>query len=266
MVAKTADLPNLRRLFVPDPDYIIIDVDLERADAQVVAWEADDEELKQMFREGVDIHEENSRTIGCSRQQAKVGVHACLSEDHEVLTPNGWKNITEKPPIIMSWFLDGSLEWTTTRNWYDKTVHTKMLEWSDRAFSQKVTWDHRMPYSTNKEKYSVTKAWTLPKSARLPKAGIFIGGDESISIDEARLFCAIQADGSKSKKRYRFHLKKKRKIQRLHSILKDLNIDYNFSEYKDGTTNTSFIFSNVPKRLGAYLLNCTQEALVAYVK
>ena len=70
------DAPNLRKLFIPDPGYIIVDMDLDRADAQVVAWEADDEELKQMFREGVDIHAENAKVLGCSRTMAKQAVHA----------------------------------------------------------------------------------------------------------------------------------------------------------------------------------------------
>ena len=68
-------LPNIRALFCPDPGNLIFDVDLDRADAQVVAWEADDAELKQMFREGVDIHSENARTIGFSRKMAKMFIH-----------------------------------------------------------------------------------------------------------------------------------------------------------------------------------------------
>jgi DNA polymerase-1 len=69
-------MPNTRRLLIPDEGFEIFDADLDRADAQVVAWEADDPILKQMFREGVDIHTENAKTIGCPRQQAKQGVHA----------------------------------------------------------------------------------------------------------------------------------------------------------------------------------------------
>ncbi len=67
--------PSIRKLFIPDPGYVMIDVDLDRADAQVVAWEAGDEQLKQMFRDGVDIHQANADIIGCSRQDAKQGVH-----------------------------------------------------------------------------------------------------------------------------------------------------------------------------------------------
>lgn len=82
MVAQTIELPNIRKLFVPDPGKAIIDCDLARADAQVVAWDAGDDVLKQMFREGADIHMENAKAIfgpsagKAERQKAKAGVHA----------------------------------------------------------------------------------------------------------------------------------------------------------------------------------------------
>lgn len=68
-------LPNVRKLFIPDPGHIIFDVDLDRADLQVVVWEADDKELKQMLREGVDMHSENAKALQCSRAMAKAFVH-----------------------------------------------------------------------------------------------------------------------------------------------------------------------------------------------
>lgn len=68
-------LPNVRKLFVPDPGNVIADVDLDRADLQVVVWEAGDKDLKQMLREGADIHSENAKTLGISRQLAKSWVH-----------------------------------------------------------------------------------------------------------------------------------------------------------------------------------------------
>jgi DNA polymerase I-like protein with 3'-5' exonuclease and polymerase domains len=56
-------LPNIRKIFIPDNNWIIFDCDLSGADAQVVAWEADDEDLKAAFRAGVDIHEHNAEAI-----------------------------------------------------------------------------------------------------------------------------------------------------------------------------------------------------------
>jgi DNA polymerase-1 len=61
MVAQTIELPNIRKMFVPDPGYEIVDCDLAGADAQVVAWEADDADLKAAFRAGVSVHIKNAR-------------------------------------------------------------------------------------------------------------------------------------------------------------------------------------------------------------
>lgn len=75
-------LPNVRRMFKPDPGKEIADIDLDRADAQVVAWDANDEVLKQIFREGLDLHMENAKMIYGERATprhralAKAGVHA----------------------------------------------------------------------------------------------------------------------------------------------------------------------------------------------
>ncbi len=63
MVARTVDLPNIRKLFVPDAGYVIADCDLAGADAQVVAWEADDADLKQAFRAGINVHIKNARDM-----------------------------------------------------------------------------------------------------------------------------------------------------------------------------------------------------------
>ena len=80
------ELPNVRKLFIPDPGFTFFDMDLDRADLQVVVWEAEDIELKQMLREGVDMHIENTKLLfgGASytkesseRQVAKMWVHGC---------------------------------------------------------------------------------------------------------------------------------------------------------------------------------------------
>lgn len=48
--------PNIREIFIPDQGNTWFDLDLERADLFVVAWEAADEQLKAAMRLGVDIH------------------------------------------------------------------------------------------------------------------------------------------------------------------------------------------------------------------
>ena len=63
MVAQTLALPNIRKFFVPDKGYLLVDADLAGADAQVVAWEANDEDLKTAFRAGLKIHIKNVRDL-----------------------------------------------------------------------------------------------------------------------------------------------------------------------------------------------------------
>lgn len=49
-------LPNIRKLYIPDPGYTFFDLDLDRADMQIVAAEAEDKLLKELLAKGVDIH------------------------------------------------------------------------------------------------------------------------------------------------------------------------------------------------------------------
>lgn len=130
MVAKTINLPNVRKFFQPDPGYVICDADLDRADAQVVAWEADDWKLKAMFREGLDIHLGNAASIFnlpitldhlrdkafaaqlakkyvIERDKAKRGVHA-TNYGASARTLAKHLNITESEAqkFIDDWFTD----------------------------------------------------------------------------------------------------------------------------------------------------------------
>lgn len=77
--------PNLRKLFIPDEGYTLCEYDLPQADARIVAWDSDDETLKEIFNDPTrDIHTENARTVfgECHgkldprRYFAKEGVHA----------------------------------------------------------------------------------------------------------------------------------------------------------------------------------------------
>lgn len=55
--------PNLRTMFIPDPGKTFFDGDLDRADLQVVCWEADDEMLKAALHQGVDMHLMNAYVL-----------------------------------------------------------------------------------------------------------------------------------------------------------------------------------------------------------
>jgi len=50
------NLPNIRSMYGPDNGFTFFDMDLDRADLQVVVWETDDEMLKHALHLGADIH------------------------------------------------------------------------------------------------------------------------------------------------------------------------------------------------------------------
>lgn len=52
------ELPNLRRLFLPDEGKMFFDIDLNSADLRIVVWEADEPEMKAIFAEGLDPYTE----------------------------------------------------------------------------------------------------------------------------------------------------------------------------------------------------------------
>lgn len=90
-LGSSIKLPNVRRFFQPDLGHILFDVDLAGADAQIVAWEADDKPLKDAFRahaagKGPKVHCVNSIAIFGAKagadgktdpyySRAKAGVH-----------------------------------------------------------------------------------------------------------------------------------------------------------------------------------------------
>jgi DNA polymerase-1 len=51
-----AEFPNVREMFTPDPGYTLCATDLDRADLQVVAWDSGCETIKQLLKEGLDVH------------------------------------------------------------------------------------------------------------------------------------------------------------------------------------------------------------------
>lgn len=130
MVAETIRLPNVRKMFVPDPGYVIIDADLERADAQVVAWDSNDEVLKQIFREERDIHTENASMIFNvpptkvsyeQRQKAKTGCHAINYGCSE-------RTLAEHLKITVAEAA------AFKKRWFD--IHPPILDWHRRVENQ----------------------------------------------------------------------------------------------------------------------------------
>lgn len=65
-------LPNIRKIFVPDPGFTMFDTDLSKADLRIVAWESDEAELKAMLREGRDPYVEAAQEFYHDRSIRKT--------------------------------------------------------------------------------------------------------------------------------------------------------------------------------------------------
>lgn len=74
-------LPNVRKCFVPDPGFVMIEADLKGADAWIVIYEAEDDELKTVMKSGIDLHAHNAEAMwGSEFTKLPQGSHA---RDHK---------------------------------------------------------------------------------------------------------------------------------------------------------------------------------------
>lgn len=70
-------LPNVRKMFRTDPGFVQYEADLKGADAWVVIYEAEDEELKRVMKSGIDLHAHNAEAMwGSEFTKLSPGSHA----------------------------------------------------------------------------------------------------------------------------------------------------------------------------------------------
>ncbi|HSW65371.1 MAG TPA: DNA polymerase [Dissulfurispiraceae bacterium] len=148
---------EIRRLFIPDEGMILAKFDLEKADLQVVVWEADDMVLKQRLRERVDIHAENAKDIGMSRQMAKTFVHltnyggkaitaakSCGITVHAA--EHGQKRWFQAHPGILDWHRRVEAQLQSTRTVANKFGYKRFyFDRIDSVFNEALAW---IPQST----------------------------------------------------------------------------------------------------------------------
>jgi hypothetical protein len=276
--------PELRRVFVADTGYKLCSIDLEQVEARDVGFLCGslfgDWSLLDSCELG-DLHTNNCKLIWpelswpkdapsaramaertpiyrewTMRDLSKRGGHLCLTGDHEVLTPQGWVSITEKPPVIMQ-FRKHSSEWANVTNWVDEPYSGDMHEFEGNSISSCMTPNHRMPFKRDQRtpNFEIKKAEDGP-GAYIPLGWGWKGGHK---IVPARLIAAFMSDGhQKSTGVVEFHLKKVRKIERLH----DLCSQYGFHFYTNISRDKYYVeAANWPKECGSFMFDWTKECL-----
>lgn len=164
-------LPNVRKIFIPDPGFIMFEADLKGADAQVVAWEADDDDLKNAFRSGLDVHVKNAEDMwgsqftrlsgharNAKRQENKVAVHATNygASSRTLAISLGW-TVRDAESFQRRWF---GLHPRIKSNFHNR-IHSQLLsgrtvtnafgyrrvffDRSDSCFAEALAW---IPQST----------------------------------------------------------------------------------------------------------------------
>jgi hypothetical protein len=184
----------------------------------------------------------------------------CVDRDTEVLTPNGWIKCSDYvDQEIMVWS-ENKCFFERPNHWNIFSYNGYLINFSGANYNQLVTPNHRMPFYSpgirNKLTLRVREAGDIIdyKGGRLPTAGVYIGGQSNLSADEARLIAAIQADGSFSHNRVRFHFRKDRKVDRMFHLLTRMGIKFerNVAITAINTVDVYYTFDR-PKFIDGYL-------------
>lgn len=170
-------LPNLRLLYIPDEGFIWVDLDLDRADLQVVVWEAEDKDLKIALKAGVDLHilngcllfgrpippidelieshpnyPEHKRRFKVERQFAKIFVHgtnyggsAKTMAGHTGTTVHAASQMQSRwfgaHPGITAWHRRVSESLSRTRSLTNRFGYRKIfLDRIENAFTEALAW------------------------------------------------------------------------------------------------------------------------------
>ena len=261
--------------------HILCEADLAKAEAHVVAFLCQDKNMIEAFESGIDVHSFNASKIfdvpiedvieehhkgnpngKTMRDMGKRVVHACVDDQTEVLTYNGWKkvNTIKEDEAIAVWTKKyKKILFEIPYKWNSYDYSGNLLHFEGRTLDQLVTPEHKIPHYTSKDNYfkkEQAKYITGRKNLRVPINGYY-NGNLKYPITLIKLAVAIQADGSyKRNTRIRFHLKKKEKIINLLSILMTLNIE--FTHTKQPNDDSTYIsFPRSP--LTDYFLNSNKQ-------
>lgn len=287
-------LPNCKTIFLPENKaWLFFDADYSAIDLHFVVWESACEFLKKIIREGKDVYsvlashyyQREIVKADDERQIFKSICHGCVTADHEVLTKDGWIFIDQllEGTEIAVWSKDTKEIWFEAPKGINRDfvgAAEDLYSIEGAAFSFLGTQDHKFPYTTDAaDNIRRAEASKLPKSARIPYNGNFIGGVISERPEYMQLMAALQADGSinhianNGDITFRFNFVKERKIIRLRNILLSLNVDFKEWRQTDnsatsGNVRTCFSFKNTltkeMKYLGWWILDYDKNSLLAW--
>lgn len=193
----------------------------------------------------------------------------CLTGDHEVLTPKGWKRIDQvREESILVFNQKNDEMFFEKPNHWTREIHVgNLCEIESKGVSLLCTPNHRIPVEDNGNKCFFASEVLKKKSGRIPYSGKYIGGKKQMN---GRLIAAYHADGCFVEKTNTmgFHFVKERKIERLKMLL----APYEYKEYKsvDGSTTFNVKINpndwGITKQPGAYMFDWDLISLSDYIE
>lgn len=121
--------PNVRLLFTPDIGYDLLDVDLSGADAQVVAWEAGDEDLKAAFQAGLKVHAKNALDMFGKRAGPDGRQEPLYTQNKQAVHGTNYGASARALAVNNGWTVHEAEMWQ--RRWFE--LHPAIREWQRRV-------------------------------------------------------------------------------------------------------------------------------------
>lgn len=178
---------------------------------------------------------------------AYIGGVTCVPKDAEYLSPTGWKTIDTLTlsSKLAVYYDDGSIRFENPL-YVHKYPADKWYDITNKYISQRVCPNHKIVTWTKSGKKRERSAEEFVNIHNNTKYGIneyfklsfykSEGASTGLTETQLRLAIAYQADGYSYNNKAAFHLKKKRKIDRLKLLLEQSCIKYNERKESDGYT------------------------------
>lgn len=129
-------LPNVRKIFIPDPGFTFFDTDLSKADLRIVTWEADEKEMKAMLREGRDPYVESAREFYHDPTISKIRADGSENPKYRMFKSFSHGSNYGGSPTGLSRRLGLTVhEAEKTQRWYFGR-YPRILEWHKRVQEQ----------------------------------------------------------------------------------------------------------------------------------
>lgn len=285
-----SDLPKKERIKWRKKRKKIFTIDYHNLEMVCLTYFSHDKNLSTMFANDDDAHGStavNMFNLPCEPKEAKkLYPHlrqACYDDKTELLTTEGWKNITliTKQDKIAQWD-NNIIDFVNPLETMKYKYSGEMIHFKNRQFDMNVTPNHRCLYKSKSHKGSESKykeclAKDFPDWVYIVQGGIY-KSSKTVHPDMVRLIVAAQADASYDlSHKYRFRLEKQRKIDRLREILKRLNIlPYSDNKTSEGveiklsvedSDKLCEFFTDSKRKLFSYdLLNLTPELRRVFIE